>query len=138
MSKRQSFYVGVKAIIARDNGVLLLKDTARDKWEFPGGRIDQNQSIEDALKRELQEEVPGAVLTSLGEVVLVATGDFVVEDEHNLCLVFYAPQVTLPKDIQLSDEHTEYMIAGPDDSMRLDMFTTDQAALAKYFENVKG
>jgi 8-oxo-dGTP diphosphatase len=28
-----------------------------NKWEFPGGKLDADESVDDALKRELNEEV---------------------------------------------------------------------------------
>jgi len=133
MSGRQSFYVGIKAIISCSGGVLLLKDKAKDKWEFPGGRIDEGENIEEAMSRELHEELPGAQLDSHGEVLHVAVGDFMVENDHKLCLIFYAVQVSLPKVIKFSSEHTEQVIATPDNFRELDMFTTDQAALEEYF-----
>lgn len=41
-------------------------------WEFPGGRVEQNESLEDALVRELKEElsIAAKVGPKLGSVEL--------------------------------------------------------------------
>lgn len=130
---RQSFYIGVKTIIERNGKVLIMRDVARDKWEFPGGRIDHGQSIEDAAGRELGEEIPGAKLKKLSEVVHVATGDFKVEDDHRLCLLFYRAEATLPRNIELSDEHHESAWVGLEAQDGYNLFASDRAALIRYF-----
>jgi ADP-ribose pyrophosphatase YjhB (NUDIX family) len=51
--------VAVKALIIWDNRILILHKTAepRDFWVLPGGRINQDEGLEAALKRELKEEI---------------------------------------------------------------------------------
>lgn len=49
-------------VIQRDNGMVLLGERPVGKpwanyWEFPGGKIEPNETPEQALKRELQEEL---------------------------------------------------------------------------------
>jgi len=49
-------------VIQRDNGMVLLGERPAGKpwagyWEFPGGKIEPNETPEQALKRELQEEL---------------------------------------------------------------------------------
>lgn len=54
--------VGVGAIIFNREGKVFLarrgKDARneRDKWEFPGGSVEFNESLEQALVREINEE----------------------------------------------------------------------------------
>lgn len=56
-------YVNVvaAAILGRDDKVLIAKRADHlhqgGKWEFPGGKIEQDESTEDALCRELNEEL---------------------------------------------------------------------------------
>jgi 8-oxo-dGTP pyrophosphatase MutT (NUDIX family) len=132
MSDRQSFYIGIKAIIVRDGRVLLLKESPRAKWELPGGRIDGKQTIEESVARELAEEIPGAKLRSLGDLVHAATGDFMVENDHRLCLIFYTADVDLPHELTLSEEHLEYAWVDPESIEGYDIFTSDRAALAAH------
>jgi len=48
--------VSVSAVILnRDKKILLIKGPKRG-WELPGGRIENNEKIEDALIREVREE----------------------------------------------------------------------------------
>jgi 8-oxo-dGTP diphosphatase len=131
---RQSFYIGVKAIIQQDGRVLILKESSRVKWELPGGRIEGQQTIQEAVSRELTEEIPGAKLRSLNTIVHAATGDFTVENDHRLCLLFYAADVELPKDLRLSNEHLEYAWVDQQTFRDYDLFTSDRAALTAYWE----
>lgn len=40
----------------REGQVLLVKDARVNKWELPGGGVDQGETVEQALVREIKEE----------------------------------------------------------------------------------
>ncbi len=48
------------AIMAKDNKIIIAKrgpnDRLAHKWEFPGGKIEINETPEQCLKREMKEE----------------------------------------------------------------------------------
>jgi len=48
------------AILAKDNKIIIAKrgpdDRLANKWEFPGGKIEINETPEQCLKREMKEE----------------------------------------------------------------------------------
>ena len=51
----------VAALILRTNKVLIAKRSTGDpnvfgKWEFPGGKVKENESEEHAIEREIKEE----------------------------------------------------------------------------------
>mgnify|MGYP001455797466 CR=1 FL=1 len=50
------------AIIENENGQILIARRKKGKaqeglWEFPGGKIENNETVEECLKRELLEEM---------------------------------------------------------------------------------
>lgn len=59
MNERKHIEV-VAAIIVRDGRIFATQrgyGEWRDWWEFPGGKIEPGESTEDALKREIREEL---------------------------------------------------------------------------------
>ena len=49
---------GVKCIIQNDGKILMIRNTYGHKlWTFPGGGIDLGETTEQAVKREVMEEV---------------------------------------------------------------------------------
>lgn len=54
--------VGTGAIIFNDNGKVFLAKRGlkarneKGKWDFPGGSVEFGEKIEDAIKREINEE----------------------------------------------------------------------------------
>jgi len=56
----------VAAVIERSDRRLLIgqrrrNDTSPLKWEFPGGKVESGEPPEQALKRELEEELGAAI-----------------------------------------------------------------------------
>ncbi len=63
--KRHFFYtfriktVGVRALILKDNKILLVRHTYIDGWYLPGGGVNAHESAQQAVVREAREEVGG-------------------------------------------------------------------------------
>ncbi len=51
-----NFTVGVGAIVRNGNYLLVVKDRFSEGYKLPGGHIDRNEFIKEALKREVYEE----------------------------------------------------------------------------------
>ena len=108
------FIGGVAALIwspATDRYLLLKrsegKDFARGIWECVTGRLEQGEGFEDALLREVQEEVGVAVEI---EYFLGTTHFYRGEQkpENELVGIVCCCSVEDPQGIRLGEEHSEY------------------------------
>ncbi len=57
------------AVIVNDSGEVCISLRHKDVhqgglWEFPGGKIEQGETVEKALKREIKEELNLSILSS--------------------------------------------------------------------------
>ena len=66
------------AIIEKDGKFLIAKRKKgthqENKWEFPGGKVESNETLENCLKRELKEEF--GIETEIGEFIGDNTFDY--------------------------------------------------------------
>ena len=96
------FPISIKAIIIDDNKVLCLKNE-RNEWDFPGGKINFNENIEDCLKREVKEE------TNLDIKNLKILKPFSLKfNDVPVFIVVYSAEISCDSSIFVSYEHSEY------------------------------
>lgn len=112
--------VGVKVLIKNQQSAYLFLRRNPDKyrdmaphWDIPGGRIDPAESLSDALRREVFEEV-GMQITSV-PALLTAQDIFVPHKELHVVRLTYV--ATAVGDIKLSAEHQEFIWLTRDEAL---------------------
>lgn len=80
--------IGARVILIRNRDVLLIRHTYRPGWFFPGGGVDKGETLEDAARREAEEEA-GA---TLHEVTLLGLFSDFNEGKSDHVAVFYSRQ----------------------------------------------
>jgi 8-oxo-dGTP diphosphatase len=102
--------VGVKALIKNDQGKYLLLKRAQamtneiePHWDIPGGRIEPEESLHDALQREIAEET-GLTLSALPRL-LEAQDIFVTAADLHVVRLTY--EMDGAGEATFSDEHQE-------------------------------
>jgi len=91
----------VGALIYKEGTVLLAQrscDNFDRKWEFPGGKVETGETHQEALRREILEEL--GVKVSVGEKI--TSNDFEVGEE-SYCLHCYWAEIESGEPI--ADEH---------------------------------
>ncbi|MDP2669142.1 MAG: NUDIX hydrolase [bacterium] len=49
--------IPVKALIENEGKILIMLGADDDHWQLPGGRVNEGENLEEALKREIKEEL---------------------------------------------------------------------------------
>ncbi len=118
MHSEDSFHLGVKALIHNLEGRLLLLQSKPKKfkkeggsyWDIPGGRIQKNESLEEALKREVYEETGLQNITLVSPFKMALSNIRIPTQNGDVGLIFatYLCEVIGDSSIQLSDEHIDF------------------------------
>jgi 8-oxo-dGTP diphosphatase len=116
----------VTAAVIIENGLLFLaRRGPREKlaglWELPGGKVEQNESLQQCLERELMEELD---MNAVAENVLAST---TYAYEHG-SFEMTAISVTRQSDYRLT-VHDLARWVSRDDLQRLDVAPADVALL---------
>ncbi len=114
-------FVANKALIVNSSGkVLLLRDAgvgdhanSKGKWDVPGGRMEANETPQNALAREIYEETGLEIDPANAKPFHVGlwgvAGDVINEPIVGIFYVVHINQV----DFKLSNEHTEMIWIDP-------------------------
>jgi len=77
--------IGTAGIIRKNKKILIAqrkKDSwmEQNKWEFPGGKVEQNETYEDCLIREIKEELGIAI--SIDRLFMKTTHTYMKNNEE--------------------------------------------------------
>ena len=114
----------VAAIITQDGKVLCVqrgehaKDYISLKWEFPGGKVELGENREEALVREIKEELA----TEIHELQFLMTVEHSYPDFH---LTMHAYSCTLKTGEITLQEHVDMKWLTPEELNQLDWAEAD-------------
>jgi len=117
------YRVAARVLVMQDNKVLLVKESDDDWWALPGGGVDHGESIEFALKREIEEElgIPAKEISSDFQIVYYNIGN-VVNGVPRMNLFF---KVLMPKELLRSTAHVaEWKWFTKNDFLSADLHTS--------------
>jgi len=135
MKKEVIEAVGV-VIVNRDKKVLIAKRNPDkpmpNRWEFPGGKLEENETLEECGVREIKEELELDILID----------DYIgfenlTYKEQSFCLHIYtARRVDESQPLKLN-EHTEFAWINMDELVKYDFAAIDLPFMQNLRENLK-
>jgi 8-oxo-dGTP diphosphatase len=131
VSREDCFHVGAKALLRNTEGKLLILQKSPKKphhsskdcfWDLPGGRLQKNESMERALKREIHEETGLNNIIEISPFTMVMSNIRIPFQEGDVGLIFAVYLCHIPDNdplVQLSNEHLNYRWVLPQEAAEL-------------------
>lgn len=116
-----NFHLGIKALIRNSKGQILLlkinpkKLIYRDDWkgvaywDIPRGRIQKGSTVEETLRREVEEEIGIKEITNIKPFSMVLSKIRIPQGNDSVGLILGAYTCEIPKnsEIKLSEKHID-------------------------------
>ena len=130
MTNEDIFHLGIKALIQNPSGeILLLKVNTKNLkgfvgeayWDIPGGRIQVGSTVEETLKREVEEEIGVKDITNIKPFSMVLSKIRIPQKDGSVGLILSAYTCEIPEKskIRLSEEHVEAKWFSPVEAAKL-------------------
>jgi 8-oxo-dGTP diphosphatase len=115
----------VVAAVFEKEGRYLIAQRKNKLWEFPGGKVKYGETAQEALKREIQEELSCEI--NVGEAICVASN--MLRDKTHAHIVFYSCKIKKgnPKAV----EHRKIRWSRPDEMENLKFSHADERIISK-------
>ncbi len=126
--KEDIFHLGIKALIRNKKGQILILNTnlktfkghIDPHWDLPGGRIQKNESIEEALAREIEEEIGIQKIKIIRFLDASISKMRITNADAGLILFTYLCKIDNSAYVKLTDnEHTEFKWCAPKEAAKL-------------------
>ncbi|PKE46601.1 (deoxy)nucleoside triphosphate pyrophosphohydrolase [Macrococcoides caseolyticum] len=122
----------VGAVIVKEGKILCAQRNEHTSlplmWEFPGGKIEENETPEDALKRELMEEMKCEITVGDKVATTVHEYDFATIE----LTTFYSEMVN---DRIILEEHIDMKWLAPKELGTIEWAPADVEAVEKIMKN---
>ncbi|PKE34869.1 8-oxo-dGTP diphosphatase MutT [Macrococcoides caseolyticum] len=122
----------VGAVIVKEGKILCAQRNEHTSlplmWEFPGGKIEENETPEDALKRELMEEMKCEITVGDKVVTTVHEYDFATIE----LTTFYSEMVN---ERIVLEEHIDMKWLAPKELDTIEWAPADVEAVEKIMKN---
>lgn len=131
------FNVAVEALIVNGDKILICKraegrDHAPGQWHPIGGRVEQGETLEQAVKREVLEET--GLDTEVVEPIYTFRFLRGAEKAEHLGVGFWCRYVG--GEVKLDSEHSEFRWATPEEALYLISDESIKRAITKLCENL--
>lgn len=108
MNNTTKMVIAVKGVIINEGRVLIVKRSEDDEvgggtWECVGGKIDFGEGLEDALEREIKEEV--GLEVNVKQILYATT--FKTNPTRQVVILTYLCSSS-NQEVLLSSEHSDY------------------------------
>ena len=122
------------AILERDGKILIARRRADDrqagKWEFPGGTLESDETLQECLQREMQEEF--GITVTVGRCF----GESIYDYEHG-AIKLIAYQASWESGKLVLNAHADFRWVSPDQLIEYDFAPADIPLVKKLLHKKK-